>query len=240
MGTSSTSSANIQQKPKKKVYKKMSKNFSQSYVAPQTIEELLNQGWGERIYSRIRRFVLYDVCNNEDDLFQDIICLLLSTKYLERYNAEYNSFEAYLYIFVDNYLKRKFTRENTKNGKNIVTRSSLEISVPSDDYDYEPGVIFLETLLDATATVDSMDFNLNLQALKKKLSLKYKASSYVLYNGVEIPRDPTSVLQLLEADMTVAEIAEVFKTSKQFVYSLIKKVRELVPEYFDYAPRKSR
>ena len=209
-----------------------SRYYSQTFEAPSSMEEFLQQGWEAKIRARIRRFKLYDTLKTEDDMFQSIILSLMTTNYLSRYDGS-SPFESFIIIFVDNYLKRAWRRENvTKHGKKIVTRASLEINTPSEENSYEPGVIYLETLMGAVNTSDEVDFVIALQQLRKDLDSKFPANSYVIHDGKRYDRKPGVVLDLLAAGNSVVEIADILECSKQFIYSLLKKVRSLTPDYF--------
>lgn len=194
--------------------------------APRNMDEFIEQGWVQIVERRVRRKALKDVNNSPEDLAQDILLSLISTDYIQRFNPEFRTFEVYLYVFIDNYMKKKFQKENTRNGKGIVNRASLEISMPDSSEELRKDVVYMESLqlsstLEEESTLYMDEF---IESVREELS-QYKASSSVEYNGRTLQRDPVTVFDLMLEDYTVAEIAEMFDTSKQFIYNLLKKIR---------------
>ena len=194
---------------------------------PKTFDEFIEQDWGTKILRRIKRFDLRDCLNDPEELLQDIYVQLLKTDYIRRYDKTKNrSFEVYIYTFVDNFLKGKYKREHTKNGIGIVNKASLEYSMPENKDSFEKGVVYLENLnLFTTSDIEKVELESLFDRVREELSV-YTASSSNVYEGVVFNRDPLTVFNLILSDHSVAEIATFFSTSSQFVYNLIKKIRE--------------
>lgn len=193
---------------------------------PRTVEEMIEQGWYEKILAKVKKYHLNDILNTPEEIVQDIFVNIMSSRYLERYNPEMRSFEVYIYTMVINSIKKRGAREGSKNGRNIVNHTSLEYS-QSDDEEMCAGITFLDRIentegQDAFREIELQDlFEATRQSLRA-----FKASSSVVYKGQVIQRDAETVFNLLLEDKTVPEIAEIFQTSKQFIYILLGKIRD--------------
>ena len=58
-----------------------------------------------------------------------------------------------------------------------------------------------------------------------------KSKSQIEYNGKVINRNPLTVYKMLQEGYDIKEIAEIFGVSKQFVYTLRKKVVDVIASY---------
>lgn len=195
-------------------------------TTPRTTQEMIDQGWYEKILAKVKKYTLNDVVNSADDLVQEIFLQIESTKYLERFDAKQRNFEVYIYVFVMNAVKKRGIREGSKNGRMIVNHFSLESS--QDENDPTPaGKVFLDRLEECVGNDDPFAevFVQELIEETRKSLAKYKASSTVEYNGEIIQRDPLTVFNYILEEKTVPEIAEIFNTSKQFIYDLLNKIR---------------
>lgn len=203
-------------------------NNTPTNEVPKNIAEFIERGWDKKIFYRVSKHKLRDTLNDPEEMVQDIMLSLISTDYLARYSPEKRSFEVYIYIFVDNFIKKRLTKENTRNGRGIVSRASLENALPGNAADISSGVVYLETLKFAVTGDDTETvlFDEFLSEVREELIEKYKASSSVVYEGRELKRDPSTVLELVLEDNTVTEIAAMFNTSKQFIYNNLKKIRD--------------
>ena len=192
---------------------------------PRTVEEMLEQGWYDKILSKVKKYNLNDILNTPEEIVQDIFMDLLKSRYLERYDPEKRNFEVYIYVFVTNSVKKRGIREGSKNGRNIVNHNSLEYTQDEDGASVT-GVTFLDRI-DTLVTEDQYS-DIVIQDLieRTRASLQaFKASSSFIYEGVEYQRDPLTVFNLLLEEKSVPEIAEILGTSKQFIYNLLQRIR---------------
>lgn len=205
---------------------------------PANIEEFLEGGWDRLVKKHILRFNLKDITYNVEDLTQDILLKMVETNYLESFDKEQRDFNVYIVVFVRNYLCRLYKREClSKNGWSIVNAKGIEFSSPDNPDTFDKNMVYLDTL-EAKLDEDP-DLNLLIEDLRAELQSKFKASSFIEFNGQTIGKEPVQVLNLLLQDYTVSEISSIFDTSKQFVYILLNKIRSSENLSF-YTPRKSR
>lgn len=193
---------------------------------PKDIQEFMKNGWDTQVRYRIRAFNLRDILNQQEELVQDIIVSLMETKYLDRYSLEKGPFTTYLYGFVDNFLKKRYNKENTRNGKKIVNSASIAISSPDSNTEFDGSVVYLDLVLPLSNKNIEFDKEILLEEIRKELE-KFKANSSVEYNGEMLDRDALTVFNLIIKDYSVIEIAKMLKTSRQFIYHLLKKIRSL-------------
>lgn len=197
--------------------------YSENY--PRTVQEMLDQGWYEKIYAKVKKYKLNDFLNTPEELVQDIFLQIIKSDYLSRYNPELRSFEVYIYTLVINTIKKRGMREGSKGGRNIVNALSLE-QTQEDNGEDTNGVAFLDRL--EVGKVEDPLNNVIMEDLieRTRESLKkFKATSSVVYEGKVIQRDALTVFNLILEEKTVPEIAEIFQTSKQFIYILLNKIR---------------
>lgn len=197
--------------------------MAQRKPAPHNIDEFIEFGWTDLIRYRIRAFRLNDILNREEDLVQDILISLMDTHYIDRYDNT-RPFSTYVYGFIDNFLKKKYNKENTKNGKNIVNRATLEGSPKDDETQFDGHTVYLDLFKTDTLTEDTMEHMELIDAIRKDLEA-FPATSSTVYNGVVYNRDPLTVFNLVLEDYSVIDIARMLDTSRQFVYHLLKKIR---------------
>lgn len=203
------------------------RDSARSKRVPKNIEEFIADGWLEVIEVYIRRhYNLKDCLNTTEELVNDVLLSLIEKEYIEKYNEESEGaidFQPYILIFTRNFISSRVKRENnTKNGQAILMANSLQNSLPEDESQMERGVTYVESV-QLQEEVD-FDFNLLLDDIRKDLKV-WKAHSSVEWQGKEISRDPSTVFEFLLNDISVAEIANIFQTSNQFIYNLIKKIR---------------
>ena len=206
---------------------------STKYDYPRTVDEMLEQGWYEKILKKVRKYTLNDILNTPEEITQDIFLQIMNSSYLERFNPELRSFEVYIYTLVINSIKKRGMREGSNGGKNIVNHYSLEQS--QDDSEDQPGVAYLDRLENQILEDPFKEIMVDdlIQRTRVTLSNSFSASSTIVYNGKEINRDPLTVFNLILEDKTVPEIAEIFQTSKQFIYILLGKIRS-TPEMQEF------
>lgn len=193
---------------------------------PKDIKEFVTQGWEQNIRFRIRAFNLKDSLNNPEDLVQDVLLALMETHYLDRYSPDKGSFKTYLYGFVDNLLKKRFNKENTRHGKFIVSAASLVIAAPESDAEFNGREVFAELLDAGIDDARTVEIHAAIAEIRKELKDNYVANSSFTYNGVEYQRDPLTVFDLLMEDYSVKEVSTMLDVSRQFIYHLMKKIRE--------------
>ena len=196
----------------------------QDCLFPTNMQEFLDQGWEKNIYYRISVFNLKDTLNNPEDLCQEIMLSLLKTKYLDRYDPEKGPFKAYLYGFVDNFLKKKYNKEHTRHGKYIVSAASLS-TLPPDDAEFDGTEIFADLI----PSDDDCEMSVVMQALiddiREELGKNFSASSSNVYKGKVYQRDPLTVFNLMLNGASVMDVANILDVSRQFVYYLLKNIR---------------
>lgn len=199
---------------------------------PKTVEEFIEQGWLKKIKYKLMKSKLRDVLNDPEDLTQDILSDLMKKdkttglNYIERFSPEIRSFEVYIYVFVENFIKKKLAKENTRYGRGITNRASLESFLPSSETEIEKGVVYLD-LLKCSQIPDESDMVLLddvIKQVREELETSFKASSTSEFNGQIFNRDPLTVFNLILKDVSISEIAYIFGTSKQFIYNMRKKI----------------
>ena len=205
---------------------------------PRTVEEMLEAGWYEKILRMVnKRSNLKDMLNSPEELVQDVFCNIIKTDYLSRYDPDYRPFYVYIYVLVDNLIKKRGIRENTNGGKKIVNSFALEDTV--DGETITPNTIYLD-LLELEDNCESPDEKLYIDDVieKTRSSLQdIKAHSIVEFDGETISRDPATVFEYILEGKSVSEIAEILHVSKQYVYVLIHKIRgvEAMQEFYQNA-----
>lgn len=198
--------------------------FDKDYV-PKTLDEFYNSGWKEYLLYHIRRYQLNDVNHSPEDLLQDMMVQMARTNYIEKFDPEVaqGNFMFYIKVFLQNFMSKPYAKEHrTKHGQNIVNHLSLvnvtdqeEASPMEIDYD---SVGYNESSEDLICLLDTIESGLR----------QIKTESAVEYNGVVLNRDPFTVYKMLLSGYEIKEIAEIFGTSKQLVYSLRKKILSVV------------
>lgn len=199
--------------------------MEQTASYPRTVEEMLEQGWYDKILRKVKKYNLNDILNTPEEITQDIFVQIMNSRYLERFNPELRSFEVYIYTLVINSIKKRGSREGSAGGRLIVNHFSLEQS-QEDSEEAPMGVAYLDRLENKVMEDPYKDLEMEDLIAKTRESLKqFKASSTVIYEGQEIQRDALTVFNFLLEEKTVPEIAEIFQTSKQFIYILLAKIR---------------
>lgn len=199
---------------------------------PSNLNELIDFDWLPFMRQQIKKFNLRDTLNDPDDIIQDMLLLMCKNHFIEKYDPQGRPFEVYLAIFVSNFMCKRYKKEAlSQNGRNIVNAKGIEFSAPQDVIESgDPNIVYLDRIgINASNEEDSAVL---IESLRQELK-KYKASSHVVHEGKEYARDPATVLELLIKGLDPLEIAEIFHTSRQFVYLLIKKIRacEALEEY---------
>ena len=191
---------------------------------PRNMQEFIDQGWEKFIQYRIAAFTLKDTLNNPEDLSQEILLSLLKTQYLDRYVPERGAFKAYLFSFVDNFLKKKYNKEHTRYGRYIVSAASLS-QTPAEDAPFDGTEVYADLLPSTEDCETSVMLRVLISAIRKELSESFTASSANVYNGKVYLRDPVTVFNLMIKGATVMDVATTLNVSRQFVYYLLKNIR---------------
>ena len=191
---------------------------------PTNMQEFVDQGWEKFIQYRIAAFQLKDTLNNPEDLGQEILLSLLKTKYLDRYDSSRGAFKAYLFGFVDNFLKKKYNKEHTRYGKFIVSAASLSQS-PSDDATFDGTEVYADLLPSEDDCEENVVMKSLIDDIRRELIEAYPASSANVYMGKVYQRDPVTVFNLMIDGATVMDVANTLNVSRQFVYYLLKNIR---------------
>lgn len=205
---------------------------------PRTVDEMLEAGWYNKLLRKVSKANLKDTLNSPEELVQDIFLQIIRSDYLSRYDPSYRPFEVYIYAVADNLIKKRGVRENTSGGKKIVNPVSIENS--SEDGVLESNTVYLDMLdIKETQEVNTEDD----LYIKELIDSTYqslqdiKTSSVVEYKGKMLKRDSATVFDFILEGKSVGEIAEILQVSKQYVYVLIHKIRQVKPmqEFYAYA-----
>ena len=185
-----------------------------------TFENFMTE-WDSRLEATIRGFKLKE---DIEDVKQQLYLELLDKGYLDRYDDEKATISTWVYGFVKNSLRKKYHKGNRDfiyNGVSIM-----------DDYDEDAvGEALFLNIFATESTEDEMDLKIIVDDILNILSKEcYAAHSY---SSTGIPRDMKSVAMYFLEGYTPKEIAEMFETSVQFVYKLIKRIGSL-PELQSY------
>ena len=164
--------------------------------------------------------------NNPEDLVQDILVALMQTDYISRYSLEKGPFTTYIYGFTDNFLKKRFNKENTRHGKFIVSAASLVLASPESDAEFNGKEVYAELLDSGQDLQREVVIHNVVEEIRRELRENYSANSSNEYNGVLYERDPLTVFNLLMEDKSVKDVSEILGVSRQFVYHLISKIKE--------------
>lgn len=194
--------------------------------SPKNMQEFMDFGWDKHIILRIKAFSLADPLNKEDELLQDVLLALIETNYIERFDEAKGSFITYLYGFVDNLLKKKFNKENTRYGRFIVNRASFEIS-PGTDVELDRSKVYLDMLVDPKYESSSSpaDTELLIESIREILTKNRETALVPGKKG-----DSLTVFEYLLQDYSILEISKKMGTSRQFVYWLCKRMRKILQE----------
>lgn len=200
--------------------------FTQQYYDPEkekyalTVEDFLEKGFDSLIDYRISCFNLKDQINSPEDLKQDILLHLIQTDYLARYNPETGRFRSYVYSIVDNFLKKRYNKENTRHGKFIVSAAGLDTS-PRDDNDIFDGRVVYADLLQDDNIDQNFEFSVYLDNIRDELRAAFTAnSSFEVESGKLLERSPLTVFNLLIEDNSITSIASILGISKQYAFYL--------------------
>lgn len=185
---------------------------------PSTVEELVHSIWYSKLKTLIRNFHLHEP---EEDTLNDILLQMLEKKYLERWDANHGSFSNWLYTFASNICRKKYNRSNTLGGRAIENAASI-VYAASDDF--QPSRCYEERLATAFPNFDYSVFVNQISTILQK----YPAHSSNVVDGVEYKRDMQTAFLLLAKDFNVKEVSELFGTSSEFVYTLVRKMRVLI------------
>ena len=113
-------------------------------------------------------------------------------------------------------------------GSNAQDISSIQVA--SEDDDFHVGVFFEETLKVDSGRFDEAEYSLLCDELSKILS-SYPAHSSNEFEGVVYQRDMRTVFSLLQQEYQPKEIAELFGTSVEFIYTLIRRMRPIIIQF---------
>jgi len=191
---------------------------------PTNMQEFIDQGWDKFIQYRIAAFTLKDTLNNPEDLGQEIILSLLKTRYLDRYDPSRGSFKAYLFGFVNNFLKKKYNKEHTRYGRYIVNAASLS-QTPTEDATFDGTEVYADLLPSCDCCEDFVMLQALIDNIRRELTETFSPSSANVYQGKVYQRDPVTVFNLMIDGASVKDVATTLNVSRQFVYYLLKNIR---------------
>ena len=192
---------------------------------PRNVEELVRSSWYPKLKTLVSNFHLNEPI---EDTLGDILLEMLEKKYLERWEPSAGSYSNWIYTFSANVCKKKYNRSNTRGGLAIEGASSLHSSSENDDIPI--GVFFEETLQVESSDFDSADYSLLCDELSRILEA-YPAHSSNVHQGVTYQRDMRTVFDLLRQEYQPKEIAELFGTSVEFIYTLIRRMRPIIVQF---------
>lgn len=198
----------------------MKQKFDTSY--PTTMENFLASEWVSIVKSIIHKFNLNE---DEEDVFQDVISLMLTRNYLGRWDGSKGSYFSWVYTFVFNLCCQKFNRSNTKPGRAIEGAVRLDQFINNENEEEVLGICIQKHPV-------AVDFFLRIEEIIKILSDKqFEAHTYTVYQGKELPRSPRKVFELVVFDnLTPREVAEIMNTSLTWVYNQLKCIRSIVDD----------
>ena len=150
---------------------------------------------------------------------------MLEKKYLERWVPSSGSFSNWIYTFAANLCKKKYNRSNTKGGIAIERASSIQVQSESENPPI--GIFFEDTLELESGDFDRVEYALLCDELNKVLA-EYPAHSSNVHKGITYNRDMRTVFNLLREEYQPKEIAELFGTSVEFIYTLIRRMRPII------------
>lgn len=181
---------------------------------PTSVEAFMQSKWEGKVKSMIGTFNLLD---DKEDLFQDIVTAMLEKNYLERWDESKGAYSTWLYMFVRNFLRKRFNHDFCQTGKKLAGAIRLDKNID-------------ETPLSQLFAVEERDNLFIKELLAKFATEKFAANSTNQKDGVEYNRDVLTVCKLMLAGDSVKEVATKFGTSVQFIYTLLKRARKEIYE----------
>lgn len=216
---------------------------------PRTVEDLASsESWMKKMRTAIRR---YNLPEDVDDILCDVLCLMLQRKkegknYIERWEPTLGSYSNWIYTFVNNVCRKKYTKSRSRCGTALRTASSI---VQGDREESSSGEINERYL--PHSDPKSVDFQMQvrdvidqLQGQKAHSWVEYSKNGYTVCNskgekefhegevdshleGTVVERNLSTVFSMMVDGMEPKDIAVRMKTSPTFVYSLIRKLRSV-------------
>lgn len=191
-------------------------------IYPRTVEQLVKSSWYPKLKTLVSNFHLNEPI---EDTLGDILLEMLEKKYLERWVPSSGSFSNWIYTFAANLCKKKYNRSNTKGGIAIERASSIQVQSESENPPI--GIFFEDTLELESGDFDRVEYALLCDELNKVLA-EYPAHSSNVHKGITYNRDMRTVFNLLREEYQPKEIAELFGTSVEFIYTLIRRMRPII------------
>ena len=207
----------------------MAKNkfYDSSYV-PKNLEDLYNSGWKDYMLYYIRKYNLNDVNNSPEDLLQDMLVQMAETGYVEKYDPSISGFSGYLSVFIRNFMSCPYVREHHTGYGRLVNAVHINYSDVTED-SFDPHLEVPSSII-PNKDGDFTDYVCLMDSIENDLK-QIKTKSCINYNGKTVMRSPLTVYKLLKEGYTIKDIAEIFGTSKQFVYTLRDTIRDVSKAY---------
>lgn len=209
---------------------------------PRTVEEMLEAGWYNKLLRKVSKANLKDILNTPEELVQDIFLQIMRSDYLSRYDPEYRPFDVYIYAVADNLIRKRGARENTRCGKKIVNHATIRDSLGEDGVP-DPNTVYLDSLDTFYGQEDAADkmYMDDLIASTRKSLQEFKTRSKVEYDGELLKKDPATVFEYILAGKSVSDIADIMQVSKQYIYTLLHKIRTVdeMQEFYQNAKEKN-
>lgn len=198
----------------------LSKTFDGT-TYPKTPEEFIAQGWLHRVYRRLVRYTLKDICNEAEDIAIDVFINIIrpseklgGSSYLERYDPKSRPFGVYLFRAVNNEVYRRFRRENTDTGRKLANKFSFDTS-PHIGGDFAPHTFYDEYIVDQNAE-DGSETAQAIDALDTLIDELH---------WMQEPPFSYSVLDLLLKGYTPNQAASHMKKPRREVMAVVERIR---------------
>lgn len=208
------------------------KTFYDKDFVPKNLEELYNSGWKDYMLYHIRKYSLHDINHSPEDLLQDMMVQLAEKHYIENYDPEINpEFTGYLHVFIRNFMSKPYNREHKSvHGSNIVNSVPIVQGGSADQSSQESNKSVVFDIPDSCG--DFTNYVCLVESLENDLK-EIKTRSKVDYSVDDnaLPRTPLTVYNLLRDGYDIKEIAKLFGTSKQAVYTIRQKIFNVLESY---------
>jgi len=219
--------------------------------SPRTVEDLVQDSvWMGKIHTAVSR---YQISEAVEDVVADVLCQMLGRKkhgknYIERWEPSLGSYSNWIYTFVNNVARKKYNREHSNTG--VALRFAATIVETPEEDKVGKGEIpesWLPVIRESAS-----EFNVFAEQILKQLSktsayswIVYTKTGYEIHNrngetetrnlekvdqelvGRRFNRDLKTTFELLVQGFDPKDIAVLFQTSTTFVYSLIRKLRNI-------------
>lgn len=216
---------------------------------PRTVQDLAaNKSWMGKIRTTIARYRLPE--DVEDTVGEVLLLMLQRVKdgknYIERWLPELGSYSNWVYTFVNNVCRKKLQRAKSKCGQALRHRMSI-VQTEGEDAGSrgEVNERYLPSVKDVSRELKIQvdDVTGDLESYAAHSWIVYDERGYTVHNirgetsrvdaevprelaGVTVRRDKATVFKCIVADMEPADIATYMRTSRTFIYGLMRDLRK--------------